>query len=81
METIVFQYCWDDGIEFKSYYVVWKHTNIVSNIVPYLGLNRTMQYGNAHLGFADEWRAVCLNRTMQYGNVTFLQKKAAAMHV
>ena len=46
METIVFQYCWDDGIEFKSYYVVWKLYYFYRKENIATSLNRTMQYGN-----------------------------------
>ena len=31
---------------FKSYYVVWKHSDIAFNLSALLRLNRTMQYGN-----------------------------------
>ena len=31
---------------FKSYYVVWKQSTIWFALARYMGLNRTMQYGN-----------------------------------
>ena len=51
METDVNKICVDISDQFKSYYVVWKHSDIAFNLSALLGLNRTMQYGNAYDNF------------------------------
>ena len=33
---------------FKSYYVVWKPVQVFADQTVWLGLNRTMQYGNGY---------------------------------
>ena len=39
----------EHATEFKSYYVVWKPTHLMTSKGCLIGLNRTMQYGNGGL--------------------------------
>ena len=51
METLVSAVQPTKPKKFKSYYVVWKHSDIAFNLSALLRLNRTMQYGNAMSGW------------------------------
>ena len=61
---------------FKSYYVVWKHIRFHRLTAFIVGLNRTMQYGNAIIAFSLFFIFARLNRTMQYGNFFSIKKYA-----
>ena len=49
METEEIEELIDKSEMFKSYYVVWKHEEIEALSDEDIGLNRTMQYGNAYV--------------------------------
>ena len=44
--------------KFKSYYVVWKRKNIITDDEKEKSLNRTMQYGNVPIGFSPSQSAM-----------------------
>ena len=60
--------------QFKSYYVVWKQSEVLYRKILWQSLNRTMQYGNVYISRRKNETSFCLNRTMQYGNAGVAKK-------